>query len=335
MNTLQKNGQTIFHTLAHETIINLVENSLGTPCTNLCRPLNSYINRVYELQTEEGGGIIAKFYRPGRWSRTALQDEHDFLLELAEQEIPVVAPLILSDNTSLGTLDNITFALFPKKGGRSFDEFNDDQWLELGRLLGRTHAAGALRTAGDRIIMTPATSTRQQLDFILQGDFMTPDLAKPFKDVSENLIQEISHFFEKTELIRIHGDCHFANLIYRPDESFYLIDFDDMAVGPPVQDVWMLLPGHVQDCLVEIDIFLEGYETFRHFDRQSLRLVEPLRAMRYIHYIAWCAHQVAEDGLSTTSPDFGSAHYWQIEIFDLVEQLDRIRCAPEQLGNLF
>ena len=136
-------------------------------------------------------------------------------------------------------------------------------------------------------------------------------------------------------MIRIHGDCHFANLIYRPEESFYIIDFDDMAVGPPVQDFWMLLPGYMGETLAEVDIFLEGYETFRSFNRGSLRLIEPLRAMRYIHYTAWCAHQVAEDGISHVAPDFGSHHYWQREITDLAEQLERIRTMPQQMGNLF
>ena len=131
--------------------------------------------------------------------------------------------------------------------------------------------------------------------------------------------------FKDIELIRIHGDCHFANLIYRPGESFYLIDFDDMATGPPVQEFWMLLPGYISEAMTEIELFLEGYETFRTFDRRTLRLIEPLRAMRYIHYISWCAHQVAEDGSSHVAPDFGTYTYWQRELHDLMEQLDRIR----------
>lgn len=336
MNKLEEQiERTAFHALTPDTVISLVETALDTACTNLCRPLNSYINRVYELERADGTGLVAKFYRPERWSKDALQDEHDFLLELMEQEIPVVAPLMLQNNETLGSHENMYFAVFPKKGGRSFDEYNDDQWLELGRLLGRAHAVGAKKLPKDRITMAPHKSTRAQVDYVLNGNFIPSDLAEQFQKVSSALIDEISPLFKDIDMIRIHGDCHFSNLIYRPDESFYMIDLDDMAVGPPVQDFWMLLPGYANESLVEIDIFLEGYETFRNFDRRTLRLIEPLRAMRYIHYTAWCAHQVAEDGLSRVAPDFGSREYWQIEIGDLSDQLERIKKMPEQSGGNF
>jgi len=316
--------QTAFHSLTPDRIITLVEKGLDRRCTNLCRPLISYINRVYELEAEDGGGLIAKFYRPGRWSKEGLQDEHDFLLELAKREIPVIAPLMLQNGGSLGIHENICFAVFPKTGGRSYDEYNDDQWLELGRLLGRTHNVGAMHLPQDRLTMAPDRSTRQQVDYILAGGFMPDDMLGRFKDLTDSLIKAISPLFNNREMIRIHGDCHFSNLIYRPDESFYIIDFDDMAVGPPVQDFWMLLPGYREDSLAEIEIFLEGYEMFRDFDMGSLQLIEPLRAMRYIHYTAWCAHQYAEDGETRVDANFGSRHYWQIEMNDLEDQLKKI-----------
>jgi Ser/Thr protein kinase RdoA (MazF antagonist) len=316
--------QTAFHSLTPDRIITLVEQGIDKRCTNLCRPLISYINRVYELEAEDGSGLVAKFYRPGRWSLDGLQDEQDFLLELAGQEIPVVAPLLLRDGSSLGRYENISFAVFPKMGGRSYDEYNDDQWLELGRLLGRTHSVGAMHLPKDRLTMAPDRSTRQQVNYILEGSFMPDDMLGRFKDLTDTLINTISPLFSETEIIRIHGDCHFSNLIYRPDESFYIIDFDDMVVGPPVQDFWMLLPGYREDSLAEIEIFLEGYEMFRDFDMSSLQLIEPLRAMRYIHYTAWCAHQFAEDGETRVDTDFGSRQYWQIEMDDLADQLERI-----------
>ena len=315
-----------------DAVLGVVETALGIRCTNLCRPLASYINRVYELEGEDGAGLIAKFYRPGRWSRIALQDEHDFLLELAEREIPVIPPLVLQDGQSLGEHDSMCFAIFPKCGGRSFDEYNDDQWLEIGRLLGRTHAVGSLRMPEERVIMTPEAMTRKQAGQILASGFLPKDLAPEFSRLIDSLINQVGPLFSNTELIRIHGDCHFANLIHRPDESFFLIDFDDMAVGPPVQDLWMLLPGDPADAALEIDLFLEGYETFRDFDRRSLALIEPLRAMRFIHYMAWCACQVAEDGESRASTDFGSRDYWQRELNDLADQLERIR-HPSWLGG--
>ena len=316
--------QTAFHSLTPDRIITLVEKGLDRRLTNLCRPLISYINRVYELEAEDGSGLVAKFYRPGRWSQDGLQDEHDFLLELAGQEIPVVAPLLLRDGQSLGSYENICFTVFPKMGGRSYDEYNDDQWLELGRLLGRTHNVGAMHLPKDRLTMAPDKSTRQQVDYILKGSFMPDDMLGRFKDLTDSLIKEISPLFSNREMIRIQGDCHFSNLIYRPDESFYIIDFDDMVVGPPVQDFWMLLPGYREESLAEIEMFLEGYEMFRDFDMGSLRLIEPLRAMRYIHYTAWCAHQFAEDGETRVNENFGSRQYWQTEMDDLEDQLQRI-----------
>ena len=164
--------QTAFHSLTPDRVITLVEKSLGRPCTNLCRPLISYINRVYELEGEDGSGLVAKFYRPDRWSVEGLQDEHDFMLELAKQEIPVVAPFTLKNSSTLGSHGKINFAVFPKKGGRSFDEYNDDQWLELGRLLGRTHSVGAGRSPADRITMAPGQSTRQQVDYIMKSNLI-------------------------------------------------------------------------------------------------------------------------------------------------------------------
>lgn len=325
--------ETAFHRLTPETVLALVEKFLGRPCTNLCRPLSSYINRVYELSAQDGQGLIAKFYRPGRWSTAALQDEHDFLHDLMAAELPVVGPCMLLDGATLASHGPMHFAVFPKRGGRSCDEFSDEQWLQLGRLLGRTHAVGAARRPKDRIILAPDQSTRQQLDYIDRAGLVPHDLRAPWRQLTEAVINDITPLFAGGEMLRIHGDCHFANLLNRPDESFILIDFDDMALGPPVQDFWMLLPGYREDSGREIETFLEGYETFKDFDRRTLRLIEPLRAMRYIHYIAWCAHQVAEDGASRLAPDFGTAAYWQREIRDLTEQRERILAAAIGQGS--
>jgi len=324
MNPAPPHPQSAFHNLTPETVLSLVEQALGIKCTNLCRPLNSYINRVFELASHDGAGLIAKFYRPGRWSRQALQDEHDFVNDLMLAEVPVVGPCTLIDGTTLACADAMNFTVFPKKGGRSFDEFTDDQWLQLGRLLGRVHAVGATRSPKDRIVMAPDRSTRDQIEYILHGNFVPIELREQFRSITDTIIAEITPLFADIEMIRIHGDCHFANLLNRLDESFFLIDFDDMAIGPPVQDFWMLLPGYREESLPEIESFLEGYETFRRFDRRTLCLIEPLRAMRYIHYISWCAHQVADDGSSPLAPDFGSHDYWIREIRDLGEQRQRI-----------
>ncbi|MBW2659654.1 MAG: serine/threonine protein kinase [Deltaproteobacteria bacterium] len=329
---MENNGQQkkgVFDDLGPDRVLGLVEDGLGVRCTNLFRPLTSYINRVYELEQEDGTGLIAKFYRPGRWSKDGILDEHTFLLDLAEQEVPVIAPLRFQDGTTLAGSESLLFAVFPKCGGRSFDEYNDDQWLELGRLLGRVHNVGATKGADHRISMHPEDSTISQLHYLMDAHCVPDQLKPQLQKAVLQLTAEIAPLFKSIEQIRIHGDCHFANMIYRPGESFFIIDFDDMAMGPAVQDIWMLLPGELGDSFVEIDYFLEGYETFRPFDRRTLGLIEPLRAMRFIHYMAWCAHQVEEDGGTRAIDGFGSGEYWQSEIRDLEDQLLRIRKGTE------
>lgn len=336
MNTIgQQKEKSSFHTLMPDTVINLVEDMLGVHCTNLFRPLNSYINRVFELEKDDGEGVVVKFYRPGRWSKKGLQDEHDFLFDLAKLEIPVISPLMQVNGETIGKYEEIFFAIFPKCGGRSFDEFTDDQWLEIGRLLGRFHNVGEKKTLTDRPVMTPGQSTRQQFDFILANNLVPPDILGQFQELTDVIIETITPMFDGCEMIRIHGDCHFSNIIYRPNESFFLIDLDDMAMGPPVQDFWMLLPDYMKHSLIEIDLFLEGYETFRSFDKRSLSLIEPLRAMRYIHYMAWCAYQVVHDGWTPVNPNFGTQHYWQVEMKDLYDQLERIKDMEDHFGNYY
>lgn len=334
MNIQRNETENDFHLLGPDRVLNLVEQELAVRCNNLFRPLNSYINRVFEIETIDKVRLVVKFYRPGRWSKEAILDEHIFLHDLASQEIPVIAPLILRDGGTLAECGNLFFAVFPKCGGRSVDEFNDDQWLQLGRLLGRVHRVGKSTRAKQRIAMAPHLSTLDQLGYLLQSASVPEELKQPLDRAAREIIEDIQPLFAETEIIRIHGDCHFSNVIYRPGESFYLIDFDDMAMGPPVQDIWMLLPGEVDESFVELDIFLEGYETFHPFDRRTLRLIEPLRAMRYIHYMAWCAHQVEGDGMTRAIDGFGSREYWQKEIGDLIDQRERIAEGGQPTGNM-
>jgi Ser/Thr protein kinase RdoA (MazF antagonist) len=333
-NSKSKKSGSVFQLLSPDTVINLGESMLDAPFSNLFRPFNSYINRVFELEQRDSTRRIIKFYRPGRWTREAILEEHEFLRELSGQEIPVIAPLQLTNGSTLGVYKDIYFALFPKCGGRCLDEYSDDQWLELGRLLGRIHSVGAMHGADSRICMGPEDSARRQADGILASGLVPADLMADFSQTVEEILDEIRPLFNNIEMIRLHGDCHFANIIYRPQESFSLIDFDDMVIGPPVQDLWMLLPGLLDEAFVEVDLFLEGYETFRPFDRRTLLLIEPLRAMRYIHYLAWCVYQVVEDGETRVMDDFGTHTYWNREIKDLGDQLVRIRKSRKPIGNM-
>jgi len=309
-----------FDHLTPELAIGLVEDALGVRLTSLHRPMNSYINRVYEMEREDGAFVIAKFYRPRRWSPEALQEEHDFLLELHEAEIPVIAPLRGSGGQTLFSGGDMHFALFEKKGGRICDEPNDEQWRMLGRLLARAHQVGEQHPATHRITMSPSAITRDQVEEILDSGLVAREHENTYAEVSHALVDLMSPLFDKDSFMRIHGDCHRQNMIHRPGEGFFIIDFDDMAMGPPVQDIWMLLPGRVDDARRELNLLLEGYELFRDFDDHSLRLVEPLRAMRFIHYTAWCARQAADGGFTRLVPDWGSSTWWQQEIQALREQ---------------
>ncbi len=323
-----------FGDLTPDHVIDAAEHALGRTLTNLCRPLNSYINRVFELATDDGAGVIAKFYRPGRWTRAALQDEHDFLLELAEAELPVIAPLTLANGGSLGDYRGIAFALFPKKSGRAVDEPTDEEWESLGRLIARVHAIGELHGTRDRATLTPRESTAHYIDDILRAGVVPHDLRKEYETAARRTLALVEPMFEGVDLIRIHGDCHRGNIVYRPGESFYLIDFDDMAIGPPVQDMWMLLPDYAPNSLLEIDLFLEGYTTFRRFERKWLKLIEPLRAMRYLYFTAWCTMQASDGGFAKLAPGWGTSAYWRGEINDLYKQIDLIESGRDMFWGM-
>ncbi len=314
-----------FANLHPDRVLNCVEQALGRDFQNICRPHSSYINRVFEVQDHQGDFFVAKFYRPGRWSEAALVEEHDFVNQCAGQEIPVVPSLQLANGTWIERYDDMFFTLSAKCGGRIVDEYTEEQLLELGRLIGRVHLVGQSDGAANRPVIHPLRNTSNQIRFITELKIIHPQLEKEFLTIAETIIETIAPCFNESEFIRIHGDCHMANLIHRPGESFYLIDFDDMAVGPPVQDLWMLLPGELDESGYELELLLEGYETFKPFNRGSLKLIEPLRAMRYLHYISWCGWQYVEDGQTMISDSFGSYEYWQKEIGDLKDQLNVIR----------
>ena len=320
MNTPPPRGLSGFSHLVPEHALGLVEAALGRRTTRVCNPLTSYINRVYEVELEGGDRVVAKFYRPGRWSPEALQDEQDFLLELHHEELPVIAPLPGINGDTLHRSDDMYFAVFPKRGGRALDEPNAAQWREIGRLLARVHVIGARHATRDRILMAPDASTEGHIQVLLDDHISRPDLAERFEATVDAILDLINPLFDDVDAIRIHGDCHKNNMIWRPGEALSLMDFDDMAEGPAVQDLWMLLPGRLRDAVPEAGLLLEGYETFRAFNRAHLRLIEPLRFMRMIHYLAWCARQQHDGGFQQLAPDWGSEAFWQAEIDSLSEQ---------------
>ncbi len=312
-----------FAELTPDVLLDAVETATGCRLTGFAQPHTSYINRVYELQTSGGERLIAKFYRPGRWTREAVVEEHAFTLELAEEEIPVVPPQPLRDGSTLGEVEGILFAVFPKRWGRSFEPTEPEDWRRLGRIMGRVHTVGSRTAAPHRVVMHPAHSTTA--DVARLREVLPLSCRTPFLEAAVGILDAILPRFADAELQRIHGDCHRQNILERPDEGLMLIDFDDMATGPIVQDLWMLLPDRPERARAEIDLIIEGYETFREFDDRQLRLIEPLRAMRMLYFLAWCSRQTGDPSFARRFPDWGSDAFWRQQTADLREQLDILR----------
>ncbi len=313
-----------FAALTPDAVMDRAERVSGRRASGICRPLTSYINRVYEVGLEDGGFLIAKFYRPGRWTRAALQDEHDFLRELAADEVPVVAPLADAEGQTLHEEAGIAFALFPRLGGRPCDEPARAEWLQIGRLLGRIHQIGAKRPAPNRLVLDPQHSSRTHLEFLRASGAIPREVESRYLDAAQKLLDRIAPLFAGVATQRLHGDLHRMNLLWRPGEGFHAIDFDDMATGPAIQDLWMLLPDRLPAARPEFELLLEGYDTFAEYDDAQTRLIEPLRAMRYLHYAAWCARQKADGGRGLLTAEWGTADFWRRELADLRRQAQDI-----------
>ena len=315
-----------FQDITPDSIIKHVEDHLGITLDGVLTPYNSYINRVYGLQDEDGARYIVKFYRPGRWTKESILEEHRFLFQCEENEIPVIPPIVPEGCGSLGeTTGKICFALFPLRAGRTFDIAGDRDWVRLGSIIGRMHQVGRQETAEHRVLCSPETTTEKQIEKLLSGGLVHPDCAGDFENICREILNEISPLFQETANQRIHGDCHRGNILDRMEEGLLLIDFDDMMTGPPVQDLWLLLPGHVQDCITEMDLLLHGYTQFEEFDTRTLNLIEPLRFMRIIHFLAWVAMQREDRAFRQNHPDWGTEAFWIKEIEDLRYQQTMIR----------
>ncbi|OFZ18154.1 MAG: stress response serine/threonine protein kinase YihE [Bdellovibrionales bacterium GWB1_55_8] len=316
-----------FFELTPERVLDAVEaGGSGLRCTGRCSALNSFENRVYDVEIEVDAPAplnrrIAKFYRPGRWNFEQVAEEHEFLLDLQAAEIPVVAPVAFPGGETIRETPNgIYYSLFPKVSGRAPDELTPDQLKWIGRLLGRVHSVGAARTAVHRLKLDPSSYARADLDFLLTSAGIPMDLERRFENVGRAIIDLSQPLFEKCVFQRIHGDCHLGNLLWNAQGPFFL-DFDDMVVGPPVQDVWLLTPGRDERGIRDRDLLLEGYAQMREFDDSSLKLIEPLRALRFIHYAAWIAKRWEDPAFPRAFPDFGAHRYWQQVTIDLEEQL--------------
>ncbi len=309
-----------FYELTPHAILDSVEECLQTRTTGRLMALNSLENRVYDIELEDDDGthVIAKFYRPCRWTKEQIIEEHQFLNDLHSAEINVVRPLTLHNGSSIASTknSNLLMAIFPKVRGRAPDEVNPEMLRELGRLIARVHTIGSNRKANHRLKLTPETYGQINLDYLLSANMLPPQLVKEFSGTVENILQLATPLFQdlaEPEMIRIHGDCHLGNLI-QTATGMCVVDFDDMVVGPPVQDLWLLLPGAPAEDLEQV---LNGYESMRKFDRRSLKLITPLRALRMIHFSAWLAKRWQDPSFPRAFPQFNTTEYWQSLLRDL------------------
>ncbi len=324
------NGNGDFDYLTPKLVLAAVEGAFGLSLQNHITAYNSYINRVYELHSDEGKIYMVKFYRPGRWSEEAILEEHKFIRDCVELEIQTVAPIPDPEGQTLPVMEVVdgseqlreySFALFPKRSGRNFDAESDDDWLRLGALVGRMHSAARVREAVHREYCLPSPIIEQCVHELKNSGAVHPDYRQEFFDLAEEVRLLIGPLFDGLQLHRVHGDCHRGNILERPGEGLLLIDFDDMMVGPAVQDLWLLLPERAEESAREFSLVVEGYERFQPFDYSQKKLIEPLRIMRMLFYLSWSARQRRDSSFKSLYPHWGGSAFWSKEIEDLREQL--------------
>ena len=318
--------------LTPDTIVAAVELT-GLRSDGRLLPLNSYENRVYQVGIEEERPVIAKFYRPNRWSSDAILEEHRFSLELTQAEIPVVAPLRF-DGKTLFEHRGFRFAVFPRQGGHwpELATLQDREWM--GRFLGRIHAQGRRRRFDHRPSMSIEQFGEQPRDWLLQHEFVPRHLVAAYESITDQLLDEIHAQFESaadTHYIRLHGDCHPGNVLWT-DDGPHFVDLDDCLMGPAVQDLWMLLSGNGSEMSLQLAQLLQGYAQFADFDYGELRLVESLRSLRMIHYAGWLARRWQDPAFPRAFPWFAETRYWEQHVLGLREQLAAMAEGPLQVG---
>jgi Ser/Thr protein kinase RdoA (MazF antagonist) len=305
-----------FFSLTPDRVLDAVEVG-GLRCTGRCLPLRAFENRVYEIELEDERRLVVKFYRPGRWSRETILDEHAFLADLVAAEVPAVAPLDLGTGSTLGEIEGILYAAFPKVRGRTLDELDAEGRRRIGRTIGRLHAVGASREAPHRPRLDVIRYIREPLEVVLSGKFIPEGLAPRYREVALRIADVVAAPLAAARAQRIHGDLHWGNILWASDGPI-LVDFDDCLVGPPVQDLWLLARGDSEDARKERLDLLEGYELFREFDRSTLSLCEPLRALRIVYMSGWIARRWDDPSFPQAFPMFRNHNYWNQEYEELL-----------------
>ncbi|MFA5515275.1 MAG: serine/threonine protein kinase [Desulfuromonadales bacterium] len=321
-----------FQALTPSFIMDAVE-SRDFVCDCRTFPLNSYENRVYQVGVEGQKPLIAKFYRPERWSDAQIREEHRFCFELMEMELPVVAPITDDAGESLFHFGGFRFALYPRQGGHAPEFDNLDNLLVMGRTLGRLHAVGAVRPFASRPTLDIETFGHASVALIGER-FILPEYKANYDILSRDLLQAVAavlHEVGETPLIRTHGDCHIGNILWR-DQAPHFVDFDDCRMAPAIQDLWMMLSGDRQRQTAQLAAIVEGYNEFYRFRRAELRLIEVLRTLRMLHYCAWLARRWDDPTFPRHFPWFNTVRYWGEHILELREQLAALNEPPLEIA---
>jgi len=314
--------------LSPDQVLNSIE-QFGYHCDGRLLALNSYENRVYRVGLDDGQSLVAKFYRPARWSNEAILEEHRFTEMLADIEIPVVAPITIAGETLLQT-DQFRIALFENRGGRAPDLEDFDQLEQMGRFMGRIHRVGQTIAFTHRPTLNIETFGQQPRDFIVANGFIPPELLDAYQSLTEQLINEAQHCYDRAgdvALIRCHGDCHPSNILWT-DSGPHIVDFDDARQAPAIQDLWMFLAGDRADRTAGLDAVLTGYTEFCDFDARELHLIEALRTLRLIHYYGWLAKRWDDPAFKIAFPWFNTQRCWEDHILSLREQAALLHEEP-------
>lgn len=319
-----------FEHIFPEKIFEAVER-FGGRCTGRFLALNAMENRVYDVEMEEEPNRVVKFYRPGRWSREVIEAEHLFLKQMLSNEVPVVCPFE-KDGKTLLEIENVFYAVFPKKPGRLEPELNEEQLKKLGRFLARIHNTGESLKV-NRATLTPKTFGRDSLKVLQEGKFIPGNLNTIYTQLVNQTCDMIEPLFEGVENTLTHGDCHAGNVLWK-DENPYFIDFDDMLYAPPVQDMWMLIGGDDEYAMKNRDILVDAYLEIREFDERTWKLVEPLRALRMIYFATWIARRKDDGAFKLAFPHFGTEKFWQEQVENLSNQSERVKVQIEKAQSV-
>ena len=306
--------------LSPDRILTSLE-GVGFACDGRFLALNSYENRVYQLGQEDGGFVVAKFYRPGRWTDDGIREEHRFAEELVDSELPIVPPIAV-DGETLHRHAGHRFAVYPRQGGRWPELGGAGDREMLGRFVGRIHAVGALGRFAHRQDISIERMGREASQFVLLSDWMPAHLVQSYHAIAERLLVSVAEAFDRAgpfRQLRIHGDCHPGNVLWT-DDGPHFVDLDDCVTGPAVQDLWLFLSGEREERAVQLQQLLRGYSQFFDFDYRELHLIEALRTLRMINYTAWLARRWADPAFPRAFPWFSETKYWEEHVLALKEQ---------------